>query len=128
MSHGSIVKARDYLTKLRSEYPGVEIPFYMFREWYGAERKIFFDCENGDLEACRDERLGFKQFSYFRVFFIVRSEEGYAVKGISYPNIGNSSLESWVPRFEKNLKPSTLMSLSASGSELVDEIGFSYRT
>jgi len=29
-----------------------------------------------------------------------------------------------VPRFEKNLKPSTLVSLSASGSELVDEIGF----
>jgi len=46
------------------------------------------------------------------------------VKGISYPNIGNSSLESWVPRFEKNLKPSTLVSLSASGSELVDEIVF----
>jgi len=44
MSNGSIVKARDYLTALKSEYPGVEIPFYMFREWYGTEQKIFFDC------------------------------------------------------------------------------------
>ncbi len=128
MPPDSIVKARDHLTTLESEYPGIEIPFYMFREWYGAEQKIFFDCENGDLEACLDERLGFKQFPYFRVFFIVKSEEGYTVKAISYPNIGKRSLESWVPRFEKNLKPSTLMSLSASGSELVDELGFSYRT
>ena len=128
MSPGSIVKARDYLTTLKSEYPGMEIPFYMFHEWYGTEQKIFFDCENGDLEACRDEKLGFKHFPYFRVFFIVKSEEGYTVKGISYPNIGNSSLESWVPRYEKNLKPSILMSLSASGAELVDELGFSYRT
>jgi len=85
MSNGSIVKARDYLTALKSEYPGVEIPFYMFREWYGTEQKIFFDCENGDLEDCRDERLGFKQFSYFRVFFIVKSEEVLCREGHQLP-------------------------------------------
>lgn len=125
---GSIVKARDYLTKLKGEYPGIEIPFYMFREWYDPEKRFFFDCEDCNLAACRDERLGFKQFSSFRVFLIVKGEEGYAVKNISYPNTGHTSLEAWVPRFEKNLKPSTLLSLSVSGVDLVDELGFSYRT
>jgi hypothetical protein len=59
---------------------------------------------------------------------IVDKEGESSVKSISNPNIGNNDISSWVKSFEKTLKPSTLMSMSAAGLEFVEELGFSYRT
>jgi hypothetical protein len=127
MSPSSILNAIEYLEFLREEYEGIEVPFYMFREWISVEERFFFDCEGEDLAGCLEEKIGFEGFSHFRVFLIVEGEGGYAVKDISYPNVGNSSFTIWAPRFERNLKPAALMSLNASGVELVKELGYSYR-
>lgn len=123
----SIIKSEDYLNSLKSTYPNINVPLYKFREWFSTKDKIFFDCEEAGVETCLEEKKSFKQYSQFKVFHILKNGEKYVIKDVIYPNIGNASLVEWIPRYEKNLKGATLMSLSAAGQEYVDELGFSYR-
>lgn len=126
MSSTSILKAEEYLESLNTKYPGIEVPFYKFREWYSTKERFFFDCKENSLKTCLKNRIEFESFSYFRVFFIVKKRDTYMIKDIIYPNIAERNLKSWVLGYEKNLKSSTIMSINASGVYFVDELGYSY--
>ncbi|MFP3950758.1 MAG: hypothetical protein ACLFVP_01220 [Candidatus Bathyarchaeia archaeon] len=116
----------EYLNSLSERYPCMEVPRYKFREWYSEEERVIFDCEDEDLERCLDEAMTRDDHAYFKVYIIVQEDEVHSVMDVSYPNIGDLSLRSWLERYHSHLKPASMMSLEGAGKEYIEYLGSSY--
>ncbi len=123
-----IVPVGELFDSLRERFGPIEIPAYKFREWYSRERGVFFDCEEGDTEACLERVMREEGYSFFTVFLVVREERdgGLKVMDVSFANIGRETLQRFMRRYESQLKPASVMSLQVAGKEFVEFLGASY--
>ncbi len=123
-----IVPTSTYMEALEKKYRDLDIPIYKLREWFSTSRRIFFDCESRDKNACLEQLLERTDLEAFVIFFVVRESSGsYRFMDASFRNLGTETLEHFVNRFHKQLEAMTRLGVQATGLEYMECIGHSYR-
>lgn len=116
------------LKSIQEEFESLNIPDYKFRNFFSEDKRVFFDCDEGETIQCLDLKLKRKDHDSFVVFLLVKDRESgkLLVMDVMFPNIGGESLEHFIDRYDSQLKTSGVMSLEASGKELMTILGYSY--
>ncbi len=123
-----IVPTSTYMEALEKKYRDLDIPIYKLREWFSTSRRIFFDCESRDKNACLEQLLERTDLEAFVIFFVVRESSGsYRFMDASFRNLGTETLEHFVNRFHKQLEAMTRLGVQATGLEYMECIGHSYK-
>ena len=121
-----IIDTSTVLVELRKKYPGIETRDYAFRRLYSTENMVFFDCD-GVSESCLSDSLNRVDYSRFIAYAIVKEISGHLyVMDVSYTNLGRESLEKFVKRYPRQLRPSSEMALQLSDRKYIEYIGASY--
>jgi hypothetical protein len=122
----SIIDTNEILIDLRKRYPGIETRNYVFRMFYSTEHMVFFDCD-GVPQDCLTNALTRVDYPRFVAYAVVEDASGHIyVMNVSYTNLGKETLEKFVNRYPKQLKPSSEMALQLSDRKYVEYIGASY--
>jgi hypothetical protein len=123
-----IVSSEDSLKSIQDEFEDLNIPYYKFRNFFSVNERVFFECEEGETFQCLYVNLKRKDHDYFVVFLLVEDIDSgeLLVMDVRFPNIGGESLEHFIDRYDSQLKTSGVMSLEASGKELMNVLGYSY--
>lgn len=123
-----IFSSDDILDSIQEEFKSLEIPFYKFRKFFSEDKQVFFDCEDSETIQCLNVKLKQKDHVYFVIFLLVKNRDSgkLLVMDVRFSNTGRESLEHFIDRYNSHLKPSVIMSLEASGKELIRYLGFSY--
>ena len=122
-----IEKTAQLLDELKKRYPGIKSPFKL-KTYYSVEQQVFFNCDS-EPEECLQRELTEAEPPEFRVFYVTqdKADESYKLSETAYENFPVSSLEKWVPRYHKQLKPGGEAGLEASGKKYVEYIGAEIR-
>ena len=121
-----ITDATAVLAELRNRHPDIEIRDYAFRRLYSTEYMIFFDCD-GESEKCLTDALTRVDYPRFVAYAIVEDTSGHRiVMDVSYSNLGGETLERFVRRYPRQLRPSSELALQLSDRRYVEYIGASY--
>jgi hypothetical protein len=122
-----IVTIQEFFSSLRERWAGVDIPEYKFRRFYSTEKKIFFDCVEGDKASCLAEVMRNEGYSRFVAFILARLEDGsLRVIDVSFANLGKETLERFTDRYPRQLRPANAMALQLSSGEYIEYLGASY--
>lgn len=123
-----IVLTSSYVKALKEKYKDLAIPAYKLKEWFSTSRRVFFDCENKDKNACLEQLLERTDLGAFVIFFVVRESSGsYRFMDASFRNLGTETLEHFINRFHKQLEAMTRLGVQATGLEYMECIGHSYK-
>jgi len=133
MKKGSVMSSKivltsSYVKALKEKYKDLDIPAYKLKEWFSTNRRVFFDCENKDKNACLEQLLERTDLDAFVIFFVVRESSGsYRFMDASFRNLGTETLEHFINRFHKQLEAMTKLGVQATGLEYMECIGHSYK-
>lgn len=123
-----IVLTSSYVKSLKEKYDDLNIPNYKLKEWFSTTRKIFFDCENKDKNACLEQLLKRTDLDAFVIFFVVKESSGsYRFMDASFRNLGTETLEHFINRFHKQLEAMTRLGVQATGLEYMECVGHGYK-
>jgi hypothetical protein len=123
-----IVPTSSYVKSLKEKYKSLDIPSYKLKEWFSTSRRVFFDCESEDKNACLEQLLTRTDLDAFVIFFVVRESSGsYRFMDASFRNLGTETLEHFINRFHKQLEAMTKLGVQATGLEYMECIGHSYK-
>jgi len=121
-----IIDATTILAELRKRHSNIESRDYIFRRLYSTEHMIFFDC-NRESEKCLTEVLTRVDYPRFVAYAVVEDTTGQRyIMNVSYANLGKETLEKFVKRYPRQLKPSSEMALQLSDRKYIEYIGASY--
>jgi hypothetical protein len=105
----------------------------MFKPFFAADKKLFFDCRSKeDKKTCLSRVLARQDLEDFSVLFIVKEEEKstgkpiYTVNESKFVRLGQEKPEDFINRYEKNLKEPLGLSMQLFGVQPLELIGFSY--
>jgi hypothetical protein len=122
----SIIDTNKILDELRKRYPGIETKDYAFRKLYSKEHMVFFDCD-GVPQDCLNNALTRVDYPRFIAYVVVEDALGHRyIMDVSYTNLGKETLEKFVKRYPKQLKPSSEMALQLSDRKYIEYVGASY--
>jgi len=124
-----VVPSRYYLERLSDRYEGLRYREGLVRRWFCEDKKVFFDCEEGEEKvACLRRLLERRELKAFTVIFIVkRGVEGeYELMNASFSNIGSRTIGGFSEFYHLNLEFMTKLSLQARSLDYVECVGYSY--
>jgi hypothetical protein len=121
-----IINTTVLLAELRNRHPGIESRDYTFKRLYSTDHMIFFDCY-GASEKCITDVLNRVDYPRFVVYIVVEDTSGrHYILDVSYANMGRETLEKFVKRYPRQLRPSSEMALQLSDRKYIEYIGASY--
>lgn len=123
-----IVLTSSYVKSLKEKYKDLDVPTYKLKEWFSTSRRVFFDCENEDKNACLEQLLKRRDLDAFVILFVVKESSGsYRFMDASFRNLGTETLEHFINRFHKQLEAMTKLGVQATGLEYMECVGHSYK-
>jgi hypothetical protein len=127
MEH-DIIRTAEFARSLEEKYNTLRVPTYKLRSWFAVDRKVFFDCDRSDKVSCLLDVLAKRDFSFFRVYFLVRdvASDSYRFMDVSFRNLGRESLEHFINRYHLQLEPVTRLSLQGAALEYIECEGYGY--
>ncbi len=122
-----IKKTSQLLEELRGRYPELKTP-YRLKTYYNTEYQVFFNCDT-EPEKCLQQILTDSHPPSFRVFYITqdKDDQSYKLTETAYANFPETSIDKWIPRYHKQLKPGGEAGLEASGKKYVEYVGAEVR-
>lgn len=130
----TIVKSEDYLKELEETYGVIRYDVKPPRQWYSRDERVFFDCDEMNLEKCLENLLEMKDLTDFSVFIVAKEsktggeETKHVLRSITYKNLGNQDMRGFIHHFSVILEYPMSLELQLYGLEYVKCVGFSYST